>query len=467
MGAARLALPALLLLYFVGRSARQRIFLLGVPFLMYMTNAVFFDTMKIFWVPARLSPADHVMLWLVITWVVYFDLVLPAYRRAQPRPRLFGPALSGPEEAALVGLLALAVLEVGLTALRFGAVSTALGEAKGFIYLFVGYFLLRGMLCRASRDDTLAFLKALVIVNTIAAGLFILHQGLHLQIYLATEYQVISFMNQRLTRSFYFMPQLLALALAFVFARRTWSVWWVCVLVLTLGALWVSYTRSLLVIALAELLVILAVRLLKAHQAGMVIKRAVAIIAVVAILGAAALVVLPVQSQYFLSRIGMATSSGSLTGDPNLQNREKKLRNVYAWIGTESHVLGQGFVTSGQDPPAANIQVMASDLVWVPVLYRLGLLGVLLVVLLYAAAAWRSLRCGLSGSGEAEFMALVLLGLVVGTFLESSVSWTFLNPVRTPMGLWVFALVVAEAYRRRREALDPTPAEPVVEVADA
>ena len=56
-------------------------------------------------------------------------------------------------------------------------------QAKGFIYLFVGYFLLRGMLCRASREDTLDFVKALVVVNTIAAGLFILHQGLHLPIY--------------------------------------------------------------------------------------------------------------------------------------------------------------------------------------------------------------------------------------------------------------------------------------------
>ena len=105
------------------------------------------------------------------------------------------------------------------------------------------------MFCRAGRGDTLDFIKALVIVNTLAAVLFILHQGLHLPVYLVTEYQTISFMGQRITRSFYFMPQLLALAIAYVFARRTWSVVWVGVVVVTLGALWVSYTRSLLVIA--------------------------------------------------------------------------------------------------------------------------------------------------------------------------------------------------------------------------
>ena len=451
MGAVRLALPAFLLVFFITRSVKQRIFLLGIPFLMYMSSSVFFDKVKIFWVPSRLSSSDLVMLWLVITWVVYFDLVLPAYRRGRPRPLLFGPALSGPEEAMVLGFAALAVLELGLTALRFGELGAALGEARAYIYLFVGYFLLRGMLCRASRSDTLDFLKALVIVNTVAAGLFILHQGLHLQIYQATEYQVISFMGQRLTRSFYFMPQLLALALAYVFARRTWSVFWLGVMIVTLGALWVSYTRSLLLIAAAELVAILCVRLLKARQAGMVIKRVVAIVLIVVVLGVVVLVALPVQSQYFFSRIGMATSSGSLTSDPNMQNRANKMRTIYKWIADESHAFGQGFVTAGQDPAAASVDVMASDLVWVPVLYRFGVLGVVVVALLYVTAAWQSLRLSLGGAGEAEFMALLLLGLIVGLFLEGFVSWTFLNPARYPMGFWFLALLAAETCRRRAE----------------
>jgi hypothetical protein len=37
-------------------------------------------------------------------------------------------------------------------------------------------------------------------------------------------------------------------------------------------------------------------------------------------------------------------------------------------------------------------------------------------------------------------------------FLEGFVSWTMLNPARSPLGLWLFALVAAEACRRRDEA---------------
>lgn len=445
------ALPAGLLLYFVGRSFRQRIFLLGIPFLMYMSFSVFFDKAKPFWMPARLAPADHIMLWLVVVWVVTFDLLLPAQRRAEKRPLVFGPALSSPEEFVLVGLAGLAALELALTVLRFGELGATLGQAKGFIYLFVGYVLLRGILCRASRSDSIDLLTSLVVVNTLAAGLFVLHQGLHLPIYAAVEYQTITFMGQQLTRSFYFMPQLLTLSLAFCFAKPKWSVFWVGVMIVTLAALWVSYTRSLLLIALVVFLVVLGVRLLKARQAGRVVQRALAIVTIVVVFGVVAFAVLPVQSRYFVSRIGATTRTGSVGGDTNVQNRMNKLRRVYTWIGAESHVLGQGYVTTGQEPTSRDIEWMSADLVWVPVMYRMGLLGVAAVVLLYGAAGWRALRMSLSGDGEAELVALVVFVALVGTLLESLVSFSFLNPRQYPMGFWLFALLAAEACRRRAE----------------
>ena len=457
MGLVRYAIPGLLLLYFLARSTRQRIFLLGIPFLMYMGNSVFFENAKIFWIPGRLTPSDHVMLWLVITWVIYFDLFLPSFRRSGGRPLLFGPALSTPEEVVLVGMILLAALQLVLTATRYGEIGAALTQAKGIAYLFAGYFLLRGMLCRAGRSDTLDFIKAFVLVNTLAALLFVLHQGLHVPIYLATEYQTITFMGQQITRSFYFMPQLLSLAIAYVFARRRWDILWVGVVLVTLAALWVSYTRSLLVIAVAERVGVFGVRLFKAQQAHLVARRIVMLAAIVLVLGVFAYTLLPVQSQYFLSRIGMATSSGSVTGDPNLQNRIDKMKRVYGWIGLEGRYVGEGFTAPSQDATVSSVELMSSDLVWVPVLFRFGLIGVALVVLLYAVMSWRALRLSLSGDGDAEFLALVLLGVVVGMFLEGFVSWTFLNPVRYPLGLWVFAFVVAEACRRRAE-LDEAPA---------
>lgn len=450
----RLALPALLLLFFVWRSLHERVFLLGIPFLMYMAQAVFFYKLKIFYVPGRLEPADHVMLWLLVVWVVYFDLLLPGRRRSLRDRRPLGPRLSTPEEVVLLGLAAYAALEVVLTVLRFGSVGATLGEAKGWIYLFVGYFLLRGILVHAGRTQTVHLLSAIVGVNTLAAVLYIAHQGLHLSIYEATEYQTIVFMGRELTRTFYFMPQFLILATAFSIAQKRWTLWWAGVFIVTLGALWISYTRSLLVIAVVEVVVVLGVRLLKSREAGLAFRRALAIGGIVVVFVVVAFAALPVQSQYLLSRIGMATASGDVTADENLQNRERKMQSVYEWIESESRTLGQGFASPAQHWPAGDIEWMAADLVWVPVLYRLGVAGIALFVALFVAFAWRSLSLAVSGTGDAEFLGLVFLGALAGVFLEGFVSWTVLNPDRYPMGLWLFAFVAAEACRRRREAAE-------------
>jgi O-antigen ligase len=104
---------------------------------------------------------------------------------------------------------------------------------------------------------------------------------------------------------------------------------------------------------------------------------------------------------------------------------------------------------------------MSADLLWVPVLYRLGMLGIVVVAALFLAYGWRALSLSISGSGDAEMLALVFLGSLVGLFLEGFVSWTVLNPERYPLGLWLFAFAAAEACRRRQEAaeLSAAPAE--------
>ncbi len=450
MSLLRYVLPVLLLLYFAGRSTRQRIFLLGIPFLMFQHLSVFFENVRLFSVPGRLDKVDLMMIWLVIVWAVFFDFPLPTRLRTGRSQRVFGPALSSPEEYLLVAIVGLAILEFPLTLLRFGTMGPALGEAKGFIYLFVGYFLLRGMLCGASRKDTVDLLTSLVGVNTIAAGLFFLHQGLHLPVYAGvTEYLTVVFGGQQITRSFYFMPQLFALSLGFCFAKPKWGFFWTTALVVNLAALWVSYTRSFLLIAAVELVLVLAVRVVKAHQAGRAVRRALTIATVVVVAGTVAYVALPRESGYFLSRIAMTDDAGAVTGDRNLQSRSRKVQHIYSAISAESEVLGLGYVAAGQEATADDIYSMSADVVWVPVLYRLGLLGVAGFIILYGLYAWRALRLSLSGTDDAEFLALVVLAALVGQLLNGAVSWTILDPGRYPMGLWLFALLAAEACRRR------------------
>ena len=323
MNTARLALPSVLLVYFLWRSLRQRLFLLGLPFLMNMFYAVFFDKLTPFWVPSKWAPADHMMFWLFVTWVIYFDLLLPWRRRSLRETRLFGPRLSGPEEVVLIGLALYVVIEIGLTAVHYQDLGSALSQARVYLYLFAGYFLLRGIFCRAGRKETLDFIAAIVVVNTITAGLYVLHEGLHVgNIYVAvTEYQTLVFNGQVLTRSFYFMPQYLTLAVAYCVARRKWGLFWVGVLLVTLAAVWVSYTRALVLVVIVEIIVILAVRLLRAREGWAAVKRALQILAVLAVFVGAAVTLLPTQSAYLFSRFADTGSHGGVTRDTDLQVR--------------------------------------------------------------------------------------------------------------------------------------------------
>jgi hypothetical protein len=92
--------------------------------------------------------------------------------------------------------------------------------------------------------------------------------------------------------------------------------------------------------------------------------------------------------------------------------------------------------------------------VWVPTVWSFGLLGVAGLACLFLAYAWRAARLSLTGDGDEAFLSIVVLGVIVGVFLQGFVQWTILDPWHTPTALWFFALLVAERCRRRAAASD-------------
>jgi hypothetical protein len=453
MNTVRLVLPTVLLLYFLWRSLRQRVFLLGLPFLMDMYYSIFFEGLKPFWVPSQWMPADHMMFWLLVTWIVYFDLLLPGRRRSVRERHLFGPRLSAPEEIVLVGFAAYMLFKVATTAVQYMDLGSAISQARIPLYVFAGYFLLRGILCHAGRKETVDFLAAIVVVNTIAAGLYVLHQGLHMYIYVGVvEYQHLVFNGEVLTRSFYFMPQLLPLAIAFCVAKRKWNAFWIGILLVTLAAVWVSYTRTLVLVALVEIAVVLAVRLLKQRDAWPAAKRVLQIVLVMAVFVGAAITLLPTQSAYLFSRIAGTGSRGSALEDNNLQVRLTWWRTTNEWIGSDNRLLGVGFPSPAQDARATRVAQMAADLVWVPTVWNLGMIGVVGLICLFVAFGWRAVSMSFAGSDDAALLSVVLLGVIVGVFLQGFVQWTIFDPWHTPTALWFFALLAAERCRQRAEA---------------
>ena len=62
----------------------------------------------------------------------------------------------------------------------------------------------------------------------------------------------------------------------------------------------------------------------------------------------------------------------------NLQFRLTWWKTTYEWVGDGDRLLGVGFPSSAQDGRVTEVGIMAPDLVWVPTLWNLGLLGVAL-----------------------------------------------------------------------------------------
>ena len=77
-----LLVPLAAVAYFVWQSTKSRIFLLGIPFLQFFRQSVFFEELRPFWIPGRLTTVEVTTLWLILVWAVCTGWLLPSRRAA-------------------------------------------------------------------------------------------------------------------------------------------------------------------------------------------------------------------------------------------------------------------------------------------------------------------------------------------------------------------------------------------------
>lgn len=437
-----LLVPLAAVAYFVWQSTRSRIFLLGIPFLQFFRQSVFFDSLRPFWIPGRLSTVTITMLWLVVVWAVCTGWLLPSRRTSgKERNPLFGPRPL-PEELLVIALAGVVVLSVIATALRHADLSSAVGEASGVAFMVLGYLLVRGIVCHSERTEVMRFLNAVVVVSTVAAGLFVIHQGLHIRIYSAEEYYQTVFRGQVITRTFVFMSPLLIFGLAVAFAKRHWTVWTYLVIGVNLVAVWVSYTRTMLAMAAVVAAISIVVRLLKRGQEMLAFRRGLAVAAVALAVGVVLVTLLPTETNYFVARIQSAMEGGVGSGD-SLALRNARLASTVELMAADDIVLGRGFVTAAQDPQYDMMTQWSWDSAWIAIVYRLGLAGVVVFAALLVAYAARAFWLFLRPDPWSEEYGLLWFTFLVATGIGSFIGWGFMDQTRYPMNLWFLAFLAA------------------------
>jgi O-antigen ligase len=451
--AVQLAVPWALLVAFLACAVKWRIFFLGIPFLMFMGESVFFETMRVFRTPGRLDMYVLLLLWLLVAWALGTGRLLP--NRASPGQPSFAAARRRsflPEELAIVALGALVVGHIVVDSLATADFAGAVGRGLGMLFMIVGYFLIRDIVGHATRREAVMFLGALVLANAAAAVLFILHQGLHVTIYTGGEHSTITFGGEVITRTHYFAPRLVVLAIAFVLARRRWTLQWTLVLLITLASVLVTYTRSLLLIVIAILLITLFAREMKQPTATRLLKRVLGVVCVGIVLLWSFATFLPTESHYLESRLAGLATNPTGSQDSSLRYRSGFLSLTVAIVKRTDPVFGVGFPQPASIPSAAQVETWGADMAWITVVYRLGFAGVFVFGSLFIGFGVRALLLFMRGTGDREYLGLIFLVALVASALWSGISRAFMEPNLLPMGLWLFAFIAAEARRPEESA---------------
>ena len=464
-GALSLLVPWALLALFLYRSLRSRIFLLGIPFLIVMDSSVYFDGMRVFHVPGRLSGTYVLLLlWLFFVWLVATDKMGLSGRSRPQAPVLHDSSLRArflPEESALIVLVVLALGHAAGSFAQTGDLQDALGRSLPMLTMVVGYFLIRDIVARASTAEVTSFLATLIGANAVATVLFIVHQGLHISVYPAAEYFTTFFAGQEITRTFTFAPRfgLVFLTIAFVVSRRRWTVGWGVVLLITLVGVWVTYTRSLLLVTGVSVALSILLTEVKHPSARRLTRRLLLSVGLTLTVLFSLFLLLPAESRYFEQRLADLTG-GKAASDASYIYREVRFRQTVEMVNKDGRLtLGEGFPTAREDPLAPRVALWGADMAWLLVVFYVGMAGLLAIALLFVGFGLRTAVTFRRTSGEGEFLALTYLVAIVASLLTTGISRSFMEPAVLPMALWLFAFVGAEAIRRPPEVAESAAVE--------
>jgi|WetSurMetagenome_2_1015567.scaffolds.fasta_scaffold01023_8 hypothetical protein len=433
----RLVLPYIILLYFIAKGIKEPIFFLGIPFLIYMGASVFFDKVKIFTIPGSLYYALF-FLWLVFFWIVSIIIRSKEKKEFDHIPKL------NAMDYCVFGLILISFLGLGLTFLQFSNLNDVFKEFVVLISLFASYFIIKNWASNTDPNILSKFLYSLVIINSIAAFLYLLHQGLHIQIYKSDEYSAEIFQGEEITRSFWFMPQFLPFSIAYllVFKEKRSFVFYALLSVNSL-AVFISYTRSSLINVVMIFLLYTVLIGIKKGRMGLVIKNII-IYSMAGIIGFFIISkILPANTQYFVSRFNELSEVSATSGPNNLEYRFIMTGIIISNMNNDKKILGMGPVSENQISGVNQMKATTADMVWTGVIFRWGYIGLTLFVLIFVLSLISSFFFYIKSEGILSNLALFIFLYIFSQIIESFVSWTFMSGHGLATGLWYFAILSA------------------------
>ena len=439
MLAIRHILPYLILLYFIIKGNKQFFFFLAVPFLIFMSNSIFFENAKPFQIPGSLHSV-LIFIWLVLLWLLSKIVTKHKIRRESTNIRLNATDL------CIIGLIIISIIGLVRTVNSYYPMIT--GVINEFFLetsLLFAYFIIKDWISSSKPEVILEFLYALVVINSLAALLFLLHQGLHLNIYTVEEYLSESFDGQEITRTFWFMPQFLFFSVAFLLVfKKKYSLLSIPLLIINLSAIIITYTISAIIITMIILILYFLLTGLKERRLGSafgnLLKYAIMAIAGFFLMSK----LLPVNMNYLLSRVSEHTESQYTLKEPNdMDVRLTNTKLMISKIDRDKKLLGMGPITEKQSPKVTEMKGNTADTAWSGVIFYWGFIGLSLFFLIFLFSSIQAFNFYMKIDGVTSDLALMLFLFIISQFIDSFDSWTFLSGHGIAIGLWYFAVLSA------------------------
>jgi|WetSurMetagenome_2_1015567.scaffolds.fasta_scaffold66890_2 hypothetical protein len=435
-------LPYLLLLYFLIRSVNKQIYLFGVAFLIYFHFSIFFENVKIFAVPGRFDTNILFAAWLIILWMIF--KIINYYQLRNRKG--FTPEKGGRSsiDYLIIGLMIITILDLFIVYVEHLRIENVFTEFITIFSLFLGFFIIKEVFRYYSPGIIAEFLFSIVIVNSLASVLYIVHQGLHLGLYLNEEYLSEVFRGEVITRTFWFMPPLWFLSICYLLViKKGKSILYFILLIINLIALFISYTRSFLIITF---IILILYYLLNAYKNKNFYAAAKNILLTI-IAGLVLLVVIskifPTSTNYFLNRFVELKQGLHDVESNSLLYRFSRTGAILNKIEPDKLIIGYGPVTEVQSSLVGSMRVVTWDLVWTGVVFRWGIIGLVLFILLYIISIVKAFNLFIKKDGISSQLALMLLLVIVSQLIESFVSATFMSSDRYAMGLWYLGILSA------------------------
>jgi hypothetical protein len=432
----RIVLPYVLLFYFVVKGIKSPLFLLGIPFLMFMRESIFFMNIKLFTIPGKLGLILG-FIWLVLFWILFS--VIRIYKKPD---KLYNTKQLNALDYFVIGLMILTGIGLGSAIINNSLLTGVFKEFINLFSLFAGFFIVKNWASYNEPEVLEKFLLSLVIINSITAFLFILHQGLHFKIYLQAEYLKEIFNGQEVTRTMWFMPQFLFLAITFslIYMKKNPLLYSV-LLTLNLIATIITYFRSFSIIAVCLFIVYSILMGLKKGKLLLVLRNVFLYCLLGCIFFLVISKVFPTNTEYILNRFSEITDPQSAKESNNLDVRFMMSRNVITNIEGNKLVLGMGAVTENQTYWAFLMKQALADMVWTGVIFRWGLVGTILFILLFIFSLFKAFNLFMKSEGVVSDLALLVILYLFSQIIESFIDWIFMSEHGYSIGLWYFAIL--------------------------